>query len=189
MNMLAARERRLIALALLLALVAVVWLGAVRPLIEGFADRADQRATALEDYARNARMIHASPHWRATARRMAISASAFELAQTGEASALEAARERLARQLAAAGAVVHAIRPQPSGSSSSSSSGSGGVRLRADFQIELAGLMQVLRRVHDQAPSGLVDSLSIASDPAAAAARGRALEVRLDVSYAYAAPI
>ena len=43
-NGLALRERRLIAIALLLALVAAVWLGVVRPVIGGFQDRADQRA-------------------------------------------------------------------------------------------------------------------------------------------------
>ena len=48
MNGLALRERRLIAIALLLALVAAVWLGVVRPVIGGFQDRADQRIGSAE---------------------------------------------------------------------------------------------------------------------------------------------
>ena len=65
------------------------------------------------------------------------------------------------------------------------------MRLRADFQIPLAGLTNLLRHVRDQAPSGVVDSLSVAADSAGAngaAARPSLLEVRLEVSFAYAAP-
>ncbi len=183
MNGLALRERRLIALALLLALVATAWLGIVRPLIAGFADRADQRAVALDDYARNARIIHSYRRLRAEALAQARSAPELEIIAVSPAMATEAARDRLGRDLAASGASVHAVREQASGAET--------VRLRADFQISLAGLNTLLRRVHDQAPSGVVDSLSVAADSLAAngaAVRPSLLEVRLDVSFAYAAP-
>ncbi len=183
MNGLALRERRLIAIALLLALVAAVWLGLVRPVIGGFQDRADQRAAALDDYARNARMIRSYRRLRADALAQARAAPDLEIVAPTPAAAAEAARDRLGRDLAASGASVHAVRGQPSGP--------GTVRLRADFQISMAGLNTLLRRVHDQAPSGIVDSLSVAADSVAAngaAARPSLLEVRLDVSFAYAAP-
>ena len=178
MNGLALRERRLIAVALLLALMAVVWLGIVRPVIGGFADRAEQRATALDDYARNARVIRSYRRLRAEAQAQARSAPGLEIVALTPAAAAEAARDRLGRDLAACGASVHAVREQPATA--------GSVRLRADFQIALAGLTTLLRRVHDQAPPGAVDSLSIAAT--AAPGRPSALEVRLDVSFAYAAP-
>ena len=177
MNGLALRERRLIAVALLLALVAVAWLGIVRPVIGGFADRAEQRATAMDDYARNARVIRSYRRLRA-AQVQARSAPGVEIAALTAAAAAETARDRLGRDLAACGASVHAVREQPATA--------GSVRLRADFQIALAGLTTLLRRVHDQAPPGVVDSLSIAA--AAAPGRPSALEVRLAVSFAYAAP-
>jgi hypothetical protein len=181
MNGLALRERRLIAVALLLALVAVAWLGIVRPVTGGFADRAEQRANLLDDYARNARVIRSYRRLRAEAQAQARSASAFEIAAASPAAAGEAARDRLGRDLAASGASVHAVREQ--------TSSAGTVRLRADFQIGLAGLTTLLRAVHDQAPSGRVDGLSIAADAAAAPGRPSTLEVRLDVSFAYAAPV
>ena len=183
MNGLALRERRLIAIALLLALVAAVWLGVVRPVIGGFQDRADQRAAALDDYARNARVIRSYRRLRTDALAQARSAADLEIIALTPAAAGEAARDRLGRDLAASGANVHAMRGQPAGP--------GTVRLRADFQIPLAGLNNLLRRVHDQAPGGVVDSLSVAADSAGAngaAARSSLLEVRLDVSFAYAAP-
>ncbi len=178
MNGLALRERRLIAIALLLALVAAVWLGAVHPVIGGFQGRADQRAAALDDYARNARVISSYRRLRAEASAQARSAPELEIIAVSAAAAAAAARDRLDRDLSASGASVHAVRGRPSDP--------GTVRLRADFQIPLAGLNNLLRRVHDQAPPGIVDSLSVAAD--GAAARPSVLEVRLDVSFAYAAP-
>ena len=183
MNGLALRERRLIAVALLLALVAVAWLGIVRPVMDGFADRADRRASALDDYTRNARVIRSYRRLRMEALAQARDAIAFEIVAPSPAAATELARDRLGRDLAASGASVHAVRQQPSGPAT--------VRLSADFQISLAGLNTLFRRVHDQAPSGIVDSLSVAADSVAAngaAVRPSLLEVRLDVSFAYAAP-
>ena len=179
MNGLALRERRLIAVALLLAVGVITWLGLVRPVIDGFLDRADRRAAALDDYVRNARIIRSYHRLRIQA--IAHAAPALEITAASSAAASEAARSQLSGDLTACGAAVHAVREQQATP--------GAVRLRADFQIELSGLTALLRRIHDQAPSGVVDSLYIAADTMAAPGRPHPLEVHLDVSFAYATPL
>src|SRR3546814_17204954 len=64
MNALTGREQRLIAIAILIALVAIAWLGIARPLISGFSERAEERQRLIAIHQRNEMLVARAPTWR-----------------------------------------------------------------------------------------------------------------------------
>src|SRR3546814_13307184 len=64
MNALTGREQRLIAIAILIALVAIAWLGIARPLISGFSERAEVRQRLIAIHQRNEMLVARAPTWR-----------------------------------------------------------------------------------------------------------------------------
>ena len=66
MTMLNARERRVLAVGLLLALIAGIWLALVAPVLAGFRDRAHRREELLAQYKANQRLLASTPALRAS---------------------------------------------------------------------------------------------------------------------------
>ena len=174
------RERRLVAIALLLAAIALAWVGLVRPLADGFAHRAAERAQLLDEQARARRLIAGLPAWRARAARQRASADAFSLAAASADAAGELARQRLAEAVTSQGGVVRAIREEPAGP--------GDVRVRADLEVSLTQLVAALNVIDNQRPYVIIEQLSIAADQAAAAGRLSPMEVSLAVAVPYVPP-
>ncbi len=56
MTSLSSRERRLVAIALLLAVVAIAILGIINPVLSGFSSRAVQRQKLIDQYSQNERL-------------------------------------------------------------------------------------------------------------------------------------
>ncbi len=181
MNRLNPRERKLVALGLLVLVLALAWLGIGAPLLQGFADRRAEREALTDRFRHDARLIADFPSLRARAAAQGRDAGAYAFPTGSAGVARSAAEARLAAAVTTAGGQLQAVRDQPARP--------GQVRLRVDAALTLPALDGLLRALQDSRPYPTLDAMVVASDGTATAQRLSPLEVRLDVIYAYAAPL
>jgi hypothetical protein len=177
-----ARERRLVAIGLLAAALAVVWLALVAPLVGGFFARAAERRELIADYRRDRGVLASLPLWRAAEARQRQSAPRFALAAPSEPLAAEALKERLVKLAADEGFAVMAT------SDLAADAPPGKIRLRADLQLTLTQLYESLKRLETEGAYVVVEYLAISADRAAATGRSSPLAVRLEITAAYRPP-
>ena len=176
MNGLNPRERRLVAVALLLALVAAAWLGALSPLISGFSARQAERQALLSNYQRNQRLLDAVPVWRAEAEAQKQSAPAFAVIAPSQLQAQELLRQRLTAAMVAAGAAGPSVQDRQADLPA------GWIGARADAELTFNQLNDSLRRLESEEPHVVVDYVSINADRAVRPGPGAPLAVRLELS-------
>ena len=181
MNRLNAREQKLVALGLLVLMLALAWLLAVGPILQGFQDRRSEREALTDTFQRDARLIRSFPALRAALAAQGKDAPLFAFPTDTAAVARSAAEARLAGAVSRAGGMLHAVRDQPAQA--------GLVRLRADAALTLPALSGLLSELQQSRPYAIVDALSVASSGPAVPGPLQTLEVRLEVAYAYAAPL
>lgn len=176
MRPLNARERRLVALGILLALVAIVWLALFGPLIGGFFDRAQARRDLIATYQRNERVLHSLPRWRAIAEAQRRASDRFAITAPNEQLAVEALKERILRQAAEDGFTVSAVQDLQA------NAGEGQVKVRADLLLSLRQLYATLRRLSTEGTYVVVEYISVSADRAFATGHAAPLAVRLELS-------
>lgn len=176
MDNLSAREQRLIALGILVALLAAVWLGLAAPIMAGFAARRDARQTAIETLSRNARLISSLAQIRQDALRARTSLPRFAVVAATPAAAAELVRQRLVTVFAQGGVTLEAIRPEEADAAA--------LRYEVDARGDLPKIIAVVQRLESEAPIAQLPGLSIASS--ASGQTPSDLRLRLDVSYAFA---
>lgn len=177
MNGLSLRERRLVALLLLVGVIAAAWFGVARPIVDGFAARAAEREQLAGELARGQRLIGTLRFWRAQAARQHATSAAFAMRAPNADAASELARQRLLGAVLAQGGVVKTIHEQPGAP--------GEVRLRAELQLNLTQLATSLRLIENQKPHVIIEKLSIASDQAAVSGRLSPMDVSIDLGFPY----
>jgi general secretion pathway protein M len=154
---------RLLALILLLAVAAVLWLGVAAPLIEFYRDRAETLAErrALAD--KMATVAATLPKFKETAATPANDSRSPDLLLAGDSDALAAAQlqENLEQAASAAGVVLLSAEGVPTQEI-------GGLR-RVGLKLSLSGkysaLIDFLARVGGAAAPLLVDDLAIQGSP------------------------
>src|SRR6185503_743687 len=109
MRPLAQGERRLIAVGVLLALVAVVVLGVIVPVFGGMAARALERGDLVATYERNQRVLAGIPVWRAQAVEQKSTASKFTITAPTQALAAEMLKQRISRMTNEEGGSVQTV--------------------------------------------------------------------------------
>ena len=107
MKTLSRRERRLIALALLAAMVGLAWLALVRPIASGFAERQARREQLAADHARNQRIVASIPQLRRMAERRRALGRLHAIAAPDAEQGSELLRERLEASVDASHSLVH----------------------------------------------------------------------------------
>jgi hypothetical protein len=176
MNRLTPRERRLLALGLLVLVLAAAWVLVAQPLLAGFAARNEQRRQLVADYAHDQRLIDAIPAWRAQSERQKQSARSFELAAPSQVQAQEMLKQRLTSTLTAQGAAA------PTVQDATADLPAGWVGARADAQLTLAQFVAGIRQIESDTPYVVVEYVSINADQAFQTGHAGPLEVRLEVS-------
>jgi hypothetical protein len=177
MSGLSLRERRLIALLLLVLAIAAAWYVIARPIVDGFAARAAEREQLADERGRGQRLIGTLRFWRAQAARQHATAAAFAMRAPTADAATELAKQRLLSVILAQGGVIKAIHEQPGAP--------GEVRLRAELQLTLTQLTSSLRLIENQKPHVIVEKFSISSDQAAAAGRLSPMDVSIDLGFPF----
>lgn len=177
MRALQPRERRLIALGLLVLALALVWVAAVRPVLQGFDEREASREDLANQYARNQRIIGGIRATRTIARAQRASLSEFALQAPVSAVAIDLLRERVAKAARAQGVklgAVHETQGPP-----------GTVAVRADLTVAPGKLAPLILEVQSTRPLVVVEQLIVNADQAATSGYATPLTVRLDVSARY----
>ncbi len=176
MNGLNPRERRLLAVAILLAVVAAAWLAGFSPLIGGFSARHDERQALLTSYRRNQRLLGAIPALRAEAEAQKGSAAAFALSAPSQLQAQEMLRQRISAALVATGAAAPTVQDLQADLPA------GWIGARADAALTFNQLNDSLRRLESEEPYVVVDYVSVNADRAFSSGHAGPLAVRFELS-------
>lgn len=174
MRTLSARERKLIAIALLLAALALLWMVVVAPVLGGFSDRAEQRAQLRSDYQLNTRLINTIPAFRRRAEKQKSVEAQFILSAPTATLARDKLRERLRRDFTAAGGEVSAVQDLPGQPGHASAWVQG--------KMTLPHLQQLLVSINDTPPYLITESLRVSADRALEAGHLDIMDIRLEVS-------
>ena len=176
MKAMSPRESRLVAIGILVAVIAAVWLVLVQPVLDGFGERADRRETLLETYARNQRILAGIPLWHAQLEEQRQTADAFAIAAPTEALAAEQLKNRLSRMASDEGGTLTAIQDIEDGVPQ------GFIRVRADMEMTLGQLYKSLARLESEEPYVVIESLSVVADRALQTGHLGPMAVRIEVS-------
>lgn len=178
MSSLSDRERRLVALLILVAVITLGWLAVVSPIIAGFEARAATRERLALVQASNQRLIDNVARLRRQAEAQRADRSRFHVIAPTPEAASEQLKDRVSTLIGEAGGEVRALQDIEAAE--------GRIELRIEARVSDGQLVRLIERLQNAEPLMVVRSLSV-SAPAAlggepAASLSRKLEVRLDVA-------
>ncbi|WP_073975314.1 type II secretion system protein GspM [Erythrobacter donghaensis] len=171
------RERRLIAVLILVAMIAIAWLAVLSPILAGFEARAAERERLALVQASNQRLIDNVVRLRRQAEAQKADAARFHIIAPTPAAASEQLKDRIAALIGAGGGEVRAL--------ADVEAGEGRIELRIEARLPEGQLAGLLERLQNAEPLMIVTALTIAApgaDPAAQASQSRNLDVRIDVA-------
>lgn len=168
------RERRLVAIGLLIAAVALVWLAIVAPISRGFAARAVEREELLLEYQHNVRTIAAVPRLRRQAERQRAVLDRFVLAAPDLATATQRLRERTERVVTEVGGEFQA--------GDDADAPAGWIAVRASARLTQDQLARTLARLQNEPPWLVVTGLDVSADQALADGQSHPMETSFEVA-------
>lgn len=178
MTSLSDRERRLIAVLILVAVIALGWLVVLSPIISGFEARAAERERLALVQASNQRLIDNIARLRRQAEAQKADSARFHIIAPTPEAAAEALKDRVSALLSAGGGEVRALQDIEAGE--------GRIELRIEARVGEGALVPLLERLRNAEPLLIVTALSIAAsgaDPSSAqSSQSRQLDVRIDVA-------
>lgn len=176
MKPLSARERKLVAVGLLIAVFALFWLGMVQPLYSVFATNAERRVELQQNYRQNERLIaRISTLRRAAEEQQKIQWQYAIKAQNAD-QASELLRARLESSLAKVGGELR--------STESIDASAGWAQASATALVSNEQLAEWISLLNKQQPYLVVESLNIVADRALNSGRLDSMDVKIEVSIA-----
>ena len=175
MRALQPRERKIVALGILVAMLFAVWYVLIDPLIVGFIDRAQERAELGTTYEHNARVLSGIANWRQEADEQSATQSQYGIVAPTKVLAAEALKQRMSKLAAAVGGSVQGVSELPADKEN-------WVRVRADLQLTMSQLYKSLNRLENEAPYVVVGYVSVVADRAIQTGHLATMDVRLEVS-------
>lgn len=177
MSSLSIREQRLVALFILVLLIFLGWQLLVAPMVDGFAERRDERERLTEAFQRNDQLIASLPVMRRRVEAQRADRSRFALAAPTAAAAGDRLKERLGDRLAAAGGVLRAMEEAPA------STGWIGASIQGDLTLDQ--LTAFLADLQNQPPYLVVTNVTIVADRAFQSGRLDVMDVKISVAIPY----
>ena len=174
MNSLTTRERKLVAIGILIALIALIWGIVISPIWAAFDARVAERERLAGEFARNERLIDSIPRLRKMIEARAVDAANFHTRGKNAAAATEALKERLGEQVVSAGGELRAV--QETGDRPH------WVRAWVEARMTLPQLISVLEKVQNQRPYLAVNSLTISADRALQSGKLDLMDIRIEAS-------
>ncbi|PKP94564.1 MAG: hypothetical protein CVT77_01605 [Alphaproteobacteria bacterium HGW-Alphaproteobacteria-16] len=168
------RERRLVALLILMALIALVWFAMVSPILGGFSARAAQREELSLRYLHNQRTIAAVPRLRRQAEEQRQRIDVFVLGAANAEAGREALKDRLQRVVERAGGEVRAAidaEGEP-----------GWARAGISARMTLPQLTTTLDRLQNTPPWLVIETLSVEANDALVTGQSSSMDVQLEAS-------
>lgn len=180
MTALSLRERRLIALALLLLFFSILIFGIVTPVIDGFRSRSDARDQLYSQMARNDRSISNLPIWRSQANSQKKDANRYAILAPTRSAAADIFREDIQQLFVKSGAVVRSAQDAPSVE--------GWLKLRIDSQMSLTQIVDCLKQIQLFQKTTVINAITISADRAFTNGRLSPMDIRLEISIPYSSP-
>jgi hypothetical protein len=179
MNPLSMRERRLVAILILVALITLGWLLILSPILSGFEARAAERERLALVQASNQRLIDNVALLRRQAEVQRADMARFHLIAPTPEAASEQLKERVSALFGEAGGEVRALQDVEAAE--------GRIALRIEARLAEAQLPRLLERLQNAEPLLVVRTLSVSAPGAVGAdtsapSSSRNLDVRLDVT-------
>ena len=174
MRILSLRERRLVAVGLLVAAVAAVWMAVIGPILAGFAERAAARDSLQTQYAHAEQTIASLPRLRRLAKVSAGESRAFVMSAATPDAAGVMLEERLRAGVEAAGGEYRG--------GDHDGSAPDRIRARAVVRMPIDKLAVWLERLENQQPYLVVEQLGIGADAALASQKAESLDVKIETS-------
>lgn len=169
------RERQIVAVAILIAMVVVLWYALIDPVVGGFLGRAEERSTLLTTYQRNERVLAGIDRWKDEQDEQTSTASQYAIVAPTKVLAAENLKQRLTRLATASGGSMQSVSELPA-------QGEGWVRVRADMQLTMTQLYRSLGRLENEAPYVVVGYVSVVADRAVQTGHLATMDVRIEVS-------
>ncbi len=177
MMSLSLRERRLIAILILFAMMAFAWFIIIAPIASGFTARAEERVRLSQTFAANERLIASLPRLRAQAERLKLGDARFHIAAPNAGAAAEILKERMADQITAAGAELKSMQDV--------AGRPGWVSAWAECRLTLPQLLGLLEKLQNDPPYLVITTLTISADRATQSGKLDALDVRIEAAGTY----
>jgi FtsZ-interacting cell division protein ZipA len=181
------RERRLVAVALLLLLICVLLFAIITPILHGFQTRSDERAYYFSQMTRNNRSINNLPVWRQQADEQRRQAKRFEITAPSRTVAVEKFREEMVQFFTKNGGVVRGTEEIAPDTQKIQSEGDW-LKLRIDSQMSLTQLVDGLRQLQKLQRVTVIDAITISADQAFTNGRLSPMDIRLEISIPYSNP-
>ena len=170
------RERRIVAVGILVLVIALTWLLIVNPIVQGFIERAHQRDELRDTYVRGQRLMAAMPVWRRQAEQQRATAPRFAYSAPTDALASDLLKERIAQVIAQQGGVLKAAQEIPADNAA------GWVSVRAELQLDMNQLYESLQRLENEDPYVSIDYVSVVAEAAFKTGHLAPMTVRIEVS-------
>lgn len=178
MSNLSERERRLVAILILVALITLGWIAVVSPILSGFEARAAERERLALVQASNQRLIDNVGILRRQTEAQRAEMARFHLIADTPEAASEQLKDRISTLIAEADGEVRALQD--------TEATEGRIALRIEARVDDTELPRLLQRLQNAEPLLVVRTLSVSASSAPGAAipaiSSRKLDIRLDVS-------
>jgi hypothetical protein len=180
MRPLSSRERKLIAVLILMLAVSLMLSIVIGPVVSGFTERAARREALVQTFHANERRIGSLSALQAEAERQPGQMRALFMAAPDADEAGEALRERIEAAAQDAGGDIKASEAVPAEQ--------GWARAAIDARMSHTQLATLLARLNALKPALAVDSLTVIADDALTNTRSDLLDVRLEATAPFVPP-
>ena len=168
------RERRLIALLILTALIAAAWFLIVAPIVAGFQARAERRDRLALTYTHNQRTIAAIPRLRREVELRRVATAAFVAGMPHAEAGREWLKDRLQRAVDGADGEFR--------EGGDAEAPPGWARARASARMTLPQLAVALTRLQNQPPWLIIEAVSITAGNVIVPSQSPVMDVEIEVS-------
>jgi hypothetical protein len=177
MNSLTLRERRLVAIAILVAVITGIYLLVILPIAAGFTAREMERTRLLASYERNQRVIGEMRHWRRQAERQKQERAKFSVSAPTKGEAIEIFKEQIIHQFVKIGGEVKSVQEVEASA--------GWLQLRLDANLDLVKTSEGLRALQNSIPFAIVQTVSLSAEQPVADGQPRNLDVKIEIAAPY----
>lgn len=168
------RERRLVALLVLMMVIAILWFAFLSPVINGFAERAERREQLSLRYVHNLRTIGLIPRLRRQAEEQRAAIRTFVTNARTVEQGREWLKDRLQTTIEQAGGEFR--------EAADADARPGWARARASAHMTLPQLTAALGRLQNTPPWLVVESLSISASDALVTGQSSSMDVQVEIA-------
>ncbi|TNE30087.1 type II secretion system protein GspM [Sphingobium sp. CFD-2] len=173
------RERRLVALLILVGLIALVWFLIVAPIAAGFSARAEKRNELNLLYLHNQRTIAAVPRLRRQAEEARRRIDTYVIAAPNIEQGREALKQRLQRVVERSGGEVRAL--------GDAEGDAGWARASISARMTLPQLVATLDQLQNTPPWLVVETLSVEANDALVTGQSSIMDVQIEAAIPFRA--